>query len=161
ERQMRRRFPGSSYNIEKTCKFLIDRMIDPALREAGSDPQKIIAVLLVPAMRAWAGQPIFIDYMKEKWPLISDLVKRLGQLVDGVPLIRSSQHGLDLAQRMEGAIYASPEPKEKKKPEPKKPEEKKPEPESEENTPEHEPASKQDEKQEAGESECEGDSGDG
>ena len=126
ERMMRRKFPGSDYNITKTSEFFLSKMTDPAVKEAGADPVKLMSVILVPAMRAWAGQPVFIEYMKDKWPLIADVVKALGKLVEEVPHITNSEQGLDLAQRMEKALFppakpkAAPEKSEKKKAEPKK-----------------------------------------
>lgn len=113
ERKQRENYRGSGSNLENTAKFFLKNFTDKKLKE---DPKNKIAYLMIPAIRAWAGQLIFKEYMDkgDKWNDIKEITARLGKLVDELPKINSSWEALDLAERMTKVLKASEKPKESK-----------------------------------------------
>lgn len=83
ERKMREMFPGSAYNLDNLFKLFIERMTLPALKEAEAknDTMKKFQILLVPAMRAIAGQQFFQKFMDDNkhwdYPLIKALMDQI------------------------------------------------------------------------------------
>lgn len=106
ERMMRRKFPGSNYNLARLHDFFIKEFTEPQLEKAmeSGDERMLLSALLVPAMRAWSGQTAFIDYMSDKWHLIKTYVDRIDDLKDEVIKVKNSWEGLDLAKRMYEAM---------------------------------------------------------
>jgi hypothetical protein len=103
ERRMGEQFPGCGSNLSKMHGFFLTEYIDTRLKEA---PEHSAAILLVCALRAWAGQPAFVDYMKDKWAVMKDISDRLGKdFPSKLRGVKSSQDGLALAleakQRLE------------------------------------------------------------
>jgi hypothetical protein len=110
ERKMGERFPGSVFNVKQLHQYFISEITEPALRECGGDPMKTFAVLLVPLVRALAGQEIFKMFMKRHMshPLVAELVKALPKsALDKIPKIQSTQDSYDLAQVFFDIIYPS------------------------------------------------------
>lgn len=100
ERQMQKRFPGASWNLQRLHSFFTREITDKLIAEAAGDPMRLYSALIVPAVRAWSGQQHFIDYMRDKWDLIEEPVARIGALKDEVPKVRNSQDSLDLALKI-------------------------------------------------------------
>lgn len=115
ERKMKEKYSGSGHNIGKTITFFLANYTDKKLAE---EPSKAIGLLLVPAIRAWAGQREAIEYMTpDKWEIVKPVSDKLGDLVKEVPKIDSSADALELAIKFQAARKAADE----KKPEEKKP----------------------------------------
>lgn len=76
EREMVKRFPGSAYNLRNVGEFFLKEITTPGIAK---NPKGALSYLLVPAIRAWAGQQVFIDYMADKWHLIDSFVKKVGE----------------------------------------------------------------------------------
>ncbi|CCG43325.1 cobaltochelatase CobT-related protein [Magnetospirillum molischianum] len=112
ERKMTEKFPGSGYNLAVMGHFFSEEVNRPLFKQAmmNKDQEAILGSLMVPMMRAWAGQQVFIDFMEGKWELVEKIVARIGTLKDRVPLVQSSKEALDLALAIEAAIYP-PKPK--------------------------------------------------
>lgn len=113
EKKMQDQFTGCAYNLSNVRSFFLKRMVDKNLSEAiaNGDEKKITAALMVPAIRAWAGQEECIDYMEGKWPLIDTWVKSVGQdLIDAVPLVDNSEQACSLAIKMHARIGEEPPP---------------------------------------------------
>ncbi|MGN8188626.1 cobaltochelatase CobT-related protein [Burkholderia sp. 22088] len=110
ERKMGERFPGSGGHLSRMHSFFLREYIDSQLREA---PEQAKNILLVPAFRALAGQPAFIDYMADKWDQVGDVVDKLGKdfgkLLKG---INSSWDSLKVAEEAKKRLSApTPKPK--------------------------------------------------
>lgn len=121
ESMMRDRFTGSAYNLSNLLTFFVDKVVDKNFRSAidFGDISQVTVSLMVPAIRAWAGQRECADYMKDKWPLIDDWVRSVGpDLIKKVPLCSSSADACDLAIEIHKRIgEATPRAPEEKKPE--------------------------------------------
>lgn len=116
ERKMKAKFTGAAHNIGVTMTFFFKNYTDKELKK---DPSKAVALLMVPAIRAWAGQREAIEYMTpDKWAVIKEVQDKLGDLVKKLPDIKDSQAALDLALEFRNAMRP-PEPakKEEEKPE--------------------------------------------
>lgn len=104
ERMMQERFKGSAHNLEKVGRFFLEEFTKPKLAEAvmTGDVHQIASVLMVPAMRAWAGQKVFQDFMDDgdKWKLIEPYVKALEPVKDEMPKVRSSEQALDVTRKV-------------------------------------------------------------
>lgn len=115
ERKSREQFKGAGSNLEFMGKFFLENFTDKKIK---SDPKRIIGYLLVPAIRAWAGQLVFQEYMDKdnKWKHIEDITKRLGPVVNEIKLVDSSKDAVDLAKKMTDILKgAVPPPKHEKK----------------------------------------------
>lgn len=77
EKRMAHRFTGSAHNLASTGKFFLREFIDKAIEQ---NPENAAASLIVPLVRAWAGQTVFQEYMKDHWhrPEVKQLVADLG-----------------------------------------------------------------------------------
>ena len=117
ERKQRDNYKGSGSNLENVGKFFLKNFTMKKLKE---DPKNKIAYLMIPAIRAWAGQLLFKEFMDDgdKWSHLKDITARLGPLVKEIPKINSSWEALDLAERMTVKLKAEEKPK-SSKPEPK------------------------------------------
>lgn len=101
ERKMSERFRGSAYNIDCLHEFFIDNYTVPALAKA-EDSREVLATLMVPAVRAAAGQPAFERFMSEsdRWSklgVIGDVVRDMGPTFANV---QSTQDSIEAAREM-------------------------------------------------------------
>lgn len=101
ERKMAERFRGSAYNIDCLHEFFLDNYTVPALTKA-KDPREVLATLMVPAVRAAAGQPAFERFMSEgdRWSklgVIGDVVRDMGPTFANV---QSTQDSIEAAREM-------------------------------------------------------------
>lgn len=126
ERKMAEQFAGSGANLRSVAEFFLKNSTD---RDLAATPSAAEGILLVPAIRAWAGQTVFIDYMADKWHLIEELTSALGDIVKKIALCASSQDCLNVSVEMNDALAAArPKP-------PAAPPAPAPEPEDEESAP--------------------------
>ena len=109
ERKMRERFPGSDHNLSVMGEFFLREIIVPGLEEATS-PEQAFGWMFVPWMRAWAGQKVFQDFMKDRWGLLGEAVGRLKGLEGRLMRINSSQEALDLAIEIAKRLAPPPPP---------------------------------------------------
>lgn len=115
ERKMAVAFAGSGYNLSEMGAYFLKNYTDTKLKGlAAGDPQ-IEGLLIVPAIRAWAGQKVFQDYMDDgdKWSLITRITDRLKSVSHRCATIKNSMEALDLAVDMRRLLEVPPElPKE-------------------------------------------------
>ena len=119
ERKMAQAFAGSGLNLRNVGQFFLKTYTDKELAEK---PELAEGLLFVPAVRAWAGQTVFIDYMADKWHLMEKVTAALGDAVKEVPNCATSQDCLDLTLKFRDLLEAAkpkhpkPEPKEDEEP---------------------------------------------
>lgn len=113
ERKQRENYKGSGSNLENVGKFFLKNFTEKKVKE---DPKNKIAYLMIPAIRAWAGQFLFKEFMDQegRWDALKDITKRLGPLVYELPKINSSWEALDLAERMTAKLKSDEKPKSSK-----------------------------------------------
>lgn len=128
EKAMGQKFTGSNGNLQGMAHFFLREVTDKRLREV---PDKKIGTLIVPIIRAWAGQSAYKDYMDkdDKWSLAADFLKAAGpDMPKMIESCASSEDCLNVAielkKRMKAADIEAKKDKEKK--EEKKEEKKKP-----------------------------------
>lgn len=102
ERKMADAFTGSAYNLANTSNFFLKEMVTPNLKVAKNKDDKVamLSSLMVPAIRAWSGQPEFRRFMDAdgKWDDIEDFTRAVGRdLIDRVGKCETSRDCLDLA----------------------------------------------------------------
>jgi len=113
ERKMRERFQGSDYNLSNVGKFFLEHFTDKMLQGAimSGDRTQLFGLLFVPMARAWAGQQVFIDYMDDKWDMISDFVKVIGQdIIDRIPHMDSTEETLEVAKEIKKRLEQAKPP---------------------------------------------------
>lgn len=98
ERKMSESFGGSKYNLNKVGEFFLKNYTDKKIKE---DPKNIQAYLMVPAIRAFAGQAVFADYMSDKWHELADIVSRIEIYArEALPNIQNSFDSLAVATEL-------------------------------------------------------------
>lgn len=75
ERRMSEAFTGSRRNLLSTRNLMIDKYFNPHVKKAvamcrGVQRELFLKFFLCPVLRAWDGQPTFVDFMEEHWHLI-------------------------------------------------------------------------------------------
>ncbi|HBV7891844.1 cobaltochelatase CobT-related protein [Klebsiella pneumoniae] len=75
ERRMSEVFTGSRRNLLSTRNLMIDKYFNPHIKKAvamcrGDQRELFLKFFLCPVLRAWDGQPTFVDFMEEHWHLI-------------------------------------------------------------------------------------------
>ncbi|MDE1582598.1 porphyrin biosynthesis protein [Klebsiella pneumoniae] len=75
ERRMSEAFTGSRRNLLSTRNLMIDKYFNPHVKKAVAmcrrDQRELfLKFFLCPVLRAWDGQPTFVDFMEEHWHLI-------------------------------------------------------------------------------------------
>lgn len=114
ERCMRKRFKGSDYNLNKVGEFFLGEFTAPAAKEAIAEGNtaRLFGVLMVPVMRAWAGQRVFQEFMDDgdKWSMIEKFLKPIEGFKDDVAKVKSSWEALDLARSVDKALREAVEP---------------------------------------------------
>lgn len=75
ERRMSEAFTGSRRNLLSTRNLMIDTYFNPHVKKAvamcrGDQRELFLKFFLCPVLRAWDGQPTFVDFMEEHWHLI-------------------------------------------------------------------------------------------
>lgn len=110
ERMVAGRFTGSTYNLAKVAEVFEKENIDPVVNDCSVSQEDLNKALLLPAIRAWAGNSQYVFYMKDKWCLIQDMVKRIGDCAKReLPNINSSQESFRVAETLLALLdYESP-----------------------------------------------------
>jgi len=111
EGQMTRAFPGSRHNLAKMHQAFVDRFVEPKLKEAifnGASEQELFQVLAIPALRAWGGQPFFMDYMRDKWHLIAGIQKELDPIAKKMSSMTKPEDCYDMAKQIRNAVMGEP-----------------------------------------------------
>lgn len=104
ERRMEKRFEGSAYNLDATRYFFINNRVPARLAEA-STPEELQNILVMPMLRAMAGQVPFENFMRDKWDKVSGLVKALGDdMPDLLRNVNSSMEALKVAKIIDSRI---------------------------------------------------------
>jgi cobaltochelatase CobT len=96
EKCMRAKFAGSRTNLDGVSAFFIDKYIEPELIKCDSE-KELLTALFTPAIRAWSGQAIFQNYMKDKWAKVSSLEEKIASVIPEIALVNSTQASIDLA----------------------------------------------------------------
>jgi cobalamin biosynthesis protein CobT len=106
EKAMAQRFTGSGHNLSVTGKFFLDKYSTPMMQEAAAagDANKVIAVLMVPLIRAMAGQFVFKEYMKDKMHIVQGVYDKIADLEPQIEAASSTQACLDLAKEIESRL---------------------------------------------------------
>ncbi|UBM12726.1 cobaltochelatase CobT-related protein [Cupriavidus metallidurans] len=105
EREMGKLYPGSTLNLRNTQEFWLNKIMMPGFKKAQAADTGYFGVLFVIACRAWAGQQPCIDFMADKWHLISKWVDVLDPaLIKRVPLLSNSDEVTDLAIEIKEAL---------------------------------------------------------
>lgn len=126
------RFKGSAYNLANTARFVQREMIAPAVQsaDASGNPEAAAANLMMPMIRALAGQPEWIEFMNGRWKHVQEIVDKMPQdLMDDLQNVRSSEDAFNLAQRLYEVV------KRKKEEEPPPPPPQEPPPQSQQPEP--------------------------
>jgi cobalamin biosynthesis protein CobT len=111
---MTKKFDGSAWNLQKVGEFFLERYTTPAFNESMSkmDFKKSVMILMVPAIRAWAGQKLFQNYMNDKWYLFEEVIDRCGaDLIRRIGEMQSTQDAYDIAVEMKAALETPPKDK--------------------------------------------------
>jgi cobalamin biosynthesis protein CobT len=116
EKAMAQRFTGSGHNLSVTGKFFLDKYSTPMMQEAAAagDANKVIAVLMVPLIRAMAGQFVFKEYMKDKMHIVQGIYDKIADLEPQIEAASSTQACLDLAKEIESRLRSGENSKGKK-----------------------------------------------
>ena len=133
ERAMSKKFPGSAYNLDRLHEFFITRVTKPALEDKEVKGKEVneFKVLLVPIVRAWAGQKRFDDFMTAGgyWdhPLVKGFVdavmREAPETIAKCKTIKNSVEALEVAQVFYDIMTPPPKPEEEEPPEDEKDEE--------------------------------------
>lgn len=110
ERCMAERFQGCASNLSNTGKFFLDKYTTPMLSKAKS-AEETVGILMVPLIRAMAGQQIFKEFMKTRMAPIQatyDLIKDLAPKIEAAA---STEDTLGLAKEISKRLKAGAAPK--------------------------------------------------
>lgn len=111
ERKMAAAFAGSGFNLSEMGAYFLKNYTDKKLAEYGAADPRAEGLLIVPAIRAWAGQTVFRDYMADgdKWAMIEKIVKRLTPLIPRVAAVANSMDAANLARDMKKLLEIADE----------------------------------------------------
>jgi cobalamin biosynthesis protein CobT len=109
EREMGKRFQGSAHNISVTGQFFLDKYVKPQIREAAKkgDVNGVKALVMVPALRAMAGQHIFkewLDSHPDMKTAIADEVAKIEHLASKIENCPTTADAVTLAQEVMTAL---------------------------------------------------------
>lgn len=107
ERRMAERFRGAERNLDDTRRFVLDEHIDPAfadLRAEDAEEDALFALLSMPMIRAWAGQPAMAAYMADKWGRVAGHAALFADLTDQFAAVADSWSALALARELESRL---------------------------------------------------------
>ena len=95
ERKMAETFAGSGINLRNTAEFFLNTYTSRKIKE---EPENAVSYLMVPVIRALAGQSTWADYMSDKWHMVEDVVAKIRPYAEvALPKVSSSQEALDVA----------------------------------------------------------------
>lgn len=126
EREMARRFPGCGHNLSVLHDFFIRKITTPALDKieeeiaAGRLPaakrdEMRFNVIAVPLCRAWAGQHVFADWLKDSGADQNPFIKKLAasmpkNVLARIPKIKDSYEALEIARIIKAILNPPPPP---------------------------------------------------
>ena len=113
EREMAKKFSGSGHNLSITGKFFLDKYTTPMMQDAAAagDANKVIGILMVPLIRAMAGQFIFKEFMNDKMHIVQDVYDKIADLQPQIEAATSTQACFDLAKEIESRLRSGPKGK--------------------------------------------------
>lgn len=102
EKAMAKRFSGSGHNLSVTGKFFLNRYTMPKMEEAiaGSDSNMMMAVLMVPLLRAMSGQYIFKEFMVDKMAYVKPVYEKIQDLEQRIEDADSTGACLEIAKEI-------------------------------------------------------------
>lgn len=110
EKKMADLFKGTKANLANMHEFFVREYTDKKLKE---EPDRAMGYLMVTAVRAFAGQTVFQDYMRDKWALMGAIPTIIGPYCEKVlGEIRDSRHALEIAAEINRLLEQPPEPEE-------------------------------------------------
>ncbi|MEO9497652.1 MAG: hypothetical protein ABJG42_24475 [Vibrio splendidus] len=117
ERMMSKKFSGSAYNLQNMYCVFTDKFIEPKLAEIrGKATEKDYwRILVACAIRALGGQRHFIEFMSDKWCLISEIHDAIIKFEKQLRTTRTSFENLELAHEIRVAVYGEKKPEMPKK----------------------------------------------
>lgn len=100
EREMANRFKGSAENMARMGKFFLDKYTTPKMKEAlaSGDTDALVGVLMVPLVRAMAGQQVFKEFMDDKMPHMQEVYDKIKDLAPKIAAASSTKDCLELAK---------------------------------------------------------------
>lgn len=109
EKAMAQRFTGSGHNISVTGKFFLDKYTKPTVAAAAKkgDVNGVKAAVMVPAIRALAGQQIFKEFMANHPDMesaVADEVAKISHLQSKIENCSSSAEAVEVAQEVLTAL---------------------------------------------------------
>lgn len=112
EREMCKRFKGTGYNLDQLYDIFLNRITGPALADArkNGDEKQEFNVLLVPIIRAWAGQTEFKRFLDGVGAWEQTYVKALvdgcpQRVIDRIPTLKDSFECLEVAEELYNILY--------------------------------------------------------
>ena len=114
EKCMAQKFTGSGHNLAVTGKFFLDKYTVPMVAEAAKagDANKVVAILMVPLIRAMAGQFVFQEFMRDKMKIVQPVFDKIADLQSKIESAESTQDCLELAQEIEKRLRSDEKSKE-------------------------------------------------
>ncbi len=106
-----KKFPGSVHNLGKLHEFFIANITEPGLEKAkAKSPQDEFGVLVVPIVRAWAGQKAFKDWLdrKKHWdhPYVKAFVDQVKpSTIAEMPGMKDSWDALRIAEEFIAILH--------------------------------------------------------
>ncbi|MEJ7805264.1 MAG: hypothetical protein WKG03_05010 [Telluria sp.] len=100
EKAMQERFQGSAENLARTGSFFLDKFTTPRLAEATKtgDTDTIQGVLMVPLIRAMAGQQVFKDFMADKMTIMQPVYDKIKDLASKIESATSTDDCFQLSK---------------------------------------------------------------
>lgn len=114
EKQMVRRFTGSSFNLGAVGNLFLRKQAE-AMLPSLTDEKQIEALLFVPAVRAIAGQAMFVEFMDDHWDKIPRLHRVLTKLRPEIAAVRCSQDNVDIAVKLKEMLALEEEEEERER----------------------------------------------
>ena len=113
EKAMREVFKGSKGNLHRVGRFFLENFTEPKLKEAeaSGDKKLIESVIIVPGIRAFAGQETFLEWMDEedRWEMLEFFTEKVKQsTLDKIKDCQSTEDAYELAKEMIKELYEEP-----------------------------------------------------
>ncbi len=114
ERKMSERFKGAAYNVDKLHDIFIARISKPAI-DAAKTPEDRFGCIIVPLVRAWAGQEKFRAFIDDNGYMNDPLVEAFDRLVPAklkadLKKTRSTSDCMAIAEQLFDIIHPEPPP---------------------------------------------------
>lgn len=99
EKKMAERFSGCAYNLEKTGKFFLDNFTTPSIEAAAKEGNaaKVQGLLIVPLIRALAGQQVWKEYIAKYAPAVEHITAKIEDLAPQIQTMETTEDALNLA----------------------------------------------------------------